>query len=92
MSRADVSYALERDVDAEEFIDVLVRSSLAEHRPVGKPETIRGMLEHADVIVAARSRGSSSASPGRSPTSAIARTCPTWRWTGPSSGRESARN
>jgi GNAT superfamily N-acetyltransferase len=33
---------------------VLERSTLAERRPVGQPETIRGMLEHADVIVTAR--------------------------------------
>src|SRR5262249_13550691 len=28
-----------------------------ERRPVGEPETIRGMLEHADVIVTARLEG-----------------------------------
>jgi ribosomal protein S18 acetylase RimI-like enzyme len=54
MSTADVSYAIEPDLDAEEFIDVLVRSTLAERRPTGEPETIRGMLRHADVIVTAR--------------------------------------
>jgi GNAT superfamily N-acetyltransferase len=57
MSTADVSYALEPDLDAGEFIDVLVRSTLAERRPVGELETIRGMLEHADVIVTARVGG-----------------------------------
>ena len=57
MSGPDVSYALEPDLDAEEFLDVLVRSTLAERRPVGEPETIRGMLKHADVIVTARVAG-----------------------------------
>ena len=57
MSRSDVSYALEPDLDPEEFIDVLVRSTLAERRPVDEPETIRGMLKHADVLVTARTGG-----------------------------------
>ena len=55
----DVSYHLESypDLDVDEFIDVLERSTLAERRPVGEPETIRGMLAHADIIVTARSGG-----------------------------------
>jgi ribosomal protein S18 acetylase RimI-like enzyme len=55
----DVSYHLESypDLGVDEFIDVLERSTLAERRPVGEPETIRGMLEHADIIVTARSGG-----------------------------------
>src|SRR5262245_28758171 len=40
-----------------EFLDVLRRSTLAERRPIDEPETIRGMLEHADVIVTARVDG-----------------------------------
>jgi CBS domain-containing protein len=40
-----------------EFIDLLVRSTLAERRPVDQPETIRGMLEHASVILTARAGG-----------------------------------
>ena len=35
----------------------LSRPTLAERRPVNEPETIRGMLEHADIIVTARSGG-----------------------------------
>ena len=55
----DVSYAIESypSLSIEEFLDVLRRSTLAERRPVGEPETIRGMLEHADVIVTARVDG-----------------------------------
>jgi predicted N-acetyltransferase YhbS len=41
----------------EEFVDLLVRSALAERRPVDEPETIRGMLEHADIIITARQGG-----------------------------------
>jgi GNAT superfamily N-acetyltransferase len=55
----DLSYHLETypGLGVEEFIDILERSTLAERRPVGEPETIRGMLAHADVIVTARSGG-----------------------------------
>ena len=53
-----VSYQLEPILSPDEFIDLLRRSTLAERRPVDEPDTIRGMLEHADVIVAARIDGS----------------------------------
>ena len=52
-----VMYRLEPGLDPEEFIDVLVRSTLAERRPVGEPNTIRAMLRNADVILAARLDG-----------------------------------
>jgi|SRR5262245_62826872 GNAT superfamily N-acetyltransferase len=44
-------------LDPDEFVDLLVRSTLADRRPVDEPKTIRGMLEHADVIVTARLEG-----------------------------------
>lgn len=55
----DVSYRLEDhlDVGEDEFLDLLARSGLAERRPVDEPETIRGMLKHADILVAARIDG-----------------------------------
>src|SRR4051794_20645747 len=53
----DVTYRLEPELGAEEFIDLLVRSTLAERRPVDDPQTIRGMLRHADLILTARSDG-----------------------------------
>ena len=53
----DVIYRLEPDLSAEEFLDVLVRSTLARRRPVDEPETIRGMLKHADILVTARVDG-----------------------------------
>ena len=52
-----VQYRLEPDLSPEEFIDVLVRSTLAERRPVGDLDTIRAMLKNADVIVTARHDG-----------------------------------
>lgn len=56
-TRVNVIYQLEPDLSPLEFIDVLVRSTLAERRPVGDAETIRGMLRHADLIVTARLDG-----------------------------------
>jgi predicted N-acetyltransferase YhbS len=53
----DVTYAIEPGLDVEEFVDLLTRSTLAERRPLDEPGTIRGMLEHADVIATARVRG-----------------------------------
>ena len=51
----DITYQLEPNLSVEEFIDCLVRSTLAERRPVDCPEIIAGMLQNADVIITARS-------------------------------------
>lgn len=53
----EVTYALEPGLEAAEFLDLLARSTLADRRPVGEPETIRGMLRNADVVVVARVGG-----------------------------------
>jgi GNAT superfamily N-acetyltransferase len=50
-------YALEPDLSAVEFIDVLNRSTLAERRPVDDPDRIASMLANADLIVTARVDG-----------------------------------
>lgn len=47
-------YALEPDLSADEFIDVLKRSTLAERRPVKERARIEKMLANADIIAAAR--------------------------------------
>jgi GNAT superfamily N-acetyltransferase len=56
---ADIVYAVETypDLSVEAFIDVLRRSTLGERRPIDDPETIRGMLAHADIILTARVEG-----------------------------------
>jgi predicted N-acetyltransferase YhbS len=53
-SDVNVTYALEPNLQEKEFIDVLMRSTLAERRPVDQADLIRGMLKHADLIVTAR--------------------------------------
>ena len=58
MDASDVVYAIEPQLSASEFVDLLHRSTLATRRPVGDPETIAGMLENASLIVTARIHGS----------------------------------
>ena len=45
----DIAYRLEPGLGADEFVDVLKRSTLAERRPLGDPTIIAGMLAHADL-------------------------------------------
>jgi len=52
-----IDYQLEPELSAEEFIDVLIRSTLGERRPVDDRERIELMLKNADLIVTARSNG-----------------------------------
>lgn len=52
-----IDYRLEPNLSVEEFIDVLVRSTLAERRPVDDRRAIRLMLANADVILTARLDG-----------------------------------
>lgn len=56
-SSSAITYAEEPNLSAREFIDVLVRSTLAERRPTGDSRRIESMLRHADIIIAARSGG-----------------------------------
>ena len=49
-----VRYQLEPSLSADEFIDVLRRSTLAERRPVSDAAVIAGMLARAGLIVTAR--------------------------------------
>jgi predicted N-acetyltransferase YhbS len=52
-----VTYQQETDLTSEKFIDVLVRSTLAERRPVHDAETIKAMLKNADLVLTARIDG-----------------------------------
>ena len=52
-----VSYQLEPDLDSAEFIGVLVRSTLAERRPVDRRDVMEAMLRHADIVLTARVDG-----------------------------------
>ena len=51
---SDLTYQMEPELTPDEFVHLLVRSTLAERRPVNSPETIERMLRNADVIITAR--------------------------------------
>lgn len=53
----EFAYSREQQLTADEFIDVLIRSTLAERRPVAERERILDMLRHADIILTARLNG-----------------------------------
>ena len=50
----NMTIAQEANLCVEDFADILIRSTLAERRPVEEFERLKGMLRHADVIVTAR--------------------------------------
>ena len=49
----NVRYETSRQISAEEFIDLLKRSTLAERRPVDDPRCIQAMLQHANLLCTA---------------------------------------
>ena len=52
-----IAYQLEPELSVDEFISVLVRSTLGERRPIHETKTMKGMLEKASIIVTARNKG-----------------------------------
>jgi ribosomal protein S18 acetylase RimI-like enzyme len=50
----EIAFALEPELSAAEFVDLLIRSTLAERRPIDDHVAVAGMLANADVIVTAR--------------------------------------
>ncbi|MBI4905098.1 MAG: GNAT family N-acetyltransferase [Acidobacteria bacterium] len=50
----NITYQLEPNLTAAEFIAVLKASTLDERRPVDEPERIDKMLRNADIVVTAR--------------------------------------
>lgn len=52
-----ITYALEPDLSAEAFREVLVASTLGERRPVDDLPRLQRMLRHADVVATARDGG-----------------------------------
>jgi predicted N-acetyltransferase YhbS len=49
-----ITYQVENNLSMEEFVQVLIRSTLGERRPVNDPERIKKMLEHGNLIITAR--------------------------------------
>lgn len=52
-----LSFDIEPNLTAEEFRDILVRSTLAERRPADDLLRLERMLRHADLVVTARDKG-----------------------------------
>jgi GNAT superfamily N-acetyltransferase len=52
-----IVYALEPDLSAKEFHDILVASTLAERRPADDLDRLQQMLRNADIVVTARDAG-----------------------------------
>lgn len=50
----EVQYAIEPDLNAREFVEILQRSTLAARRPIEDTCVMTGMLASADIIVTAR--------------------------------------
>jgi ribosomal protein S18 acetylase RimI-like enzyme len=48
-----IEYKVNPEISVDDFIETLNRSGLGERRPVNDTETIKGMLENADIIVTA---------------------------------------
>lgn len=48
-----ITYASDRSINAEQFIDVLNRSTLGERRPVDDLTRINDMLQHANLLCTA---------------------------------------
>lgn len=49
----NIEYKLNKDITSLEFIKILKNSTLGERRPINDLETIKGMIENADIIVTA---------------------------------------
>ncbi len=52
-----IAYALEPDLSAAEFVEVLARSTLGERRPMADLARMDQMLRQADLVVTARADG-----------------------------------
>ena len=49
----NIEYKLNKNITSAEFIEVLRNSTLGGRRPIDDLETIKGMIENADIIVTA---------------------------------------
>jgi predicted N-acetyltransferase YhbS len=52
-----LEYQSEPDLSVDDFIDVLDRSTLGRRRPLEDRPVMKGMLEHADLLITARDDG-----------------------------------
>lgn len=48
-----IKYRTNEEITSEEFIGILIRSTLGKRRPIDNQKCIQGMLDHADTLVLA---------------------------------------
>jgi predicted N-acetyltransferase YhbS len=53
----EIIYKFEKRLDPDEFLSVLIKSTLGERRPIGERERIEKMCENANLIMTARHEG-----------------------------------
>lgn len=53
LSVYEITYRHDRAISAEEFVDVLNRSTLGQRRPVDNPSRIKDMLQHGNILITA---------------------------------------
>ena len=53
----EIIYQVEKELDPEEFLSVLVESTLGERRPIGEKERIKKMCRNANLVLTARYKG-----------------------------------
>jgi len=49
----NIQYTTNKNITANEFINILERSTLGERRPIDDKKCIQGMLDHADILALA---------------------------------------
>ena len=54
---SDTVYAVEPQLRVTEFVDVLSRCSLGDRRPLNDQTRLQKMLDHADIVLTARTAG-----------------------------------
>jgi predicted N-acetyltransferase YhbS len=57
MSLSGIEYQREFTLNADEFVDILKKSTLGERRPIDDSDRIQEMLQNANLIVTARKNG-----------------------------------
>lgn len=54
MLSKNITYSIEKELSTEEFIDILERSGLASRRPISNLNSIKQMLDSANLVITAR--------------------------------------
>ena len=53
MAKMNISYRINKPISADQFVQLLKESTLAERRPVDDPSCMQGMVENSNLIITA---------------------------------------